>query len=836
MKKEFGLTENEVLEQRKKHGSNVFVVTKKENIFTKIFKVVKEPMFLLLIAASLIYFFLGEPNDGIIMLISVTLIISIEIYQEFKTDKTLEALKQLSSPKITVLRDKVKQEISSDELVPNDIMYLVEGAKVPADGYILKCSGLCVDESILTGESEGVWKNEYSLDKEDSAYYKKTYCYAGTLVVQGTATIQVTETGFNTEYGKIGVRVLSSKEEISPLQKQVNFLVKICATIAFILFILVSIITFLNLSSYQLNERITASLLSGITLAMSLIPEELPVILTVFLSMGAWRLAKKNSIVKRLSSVETLGSISVLCVDKTGTITQNEMKVEKIWSDNIDNKELSEVMGLCCAEETYDPMEKAMLQYCNYLDISNNHLFAGEKIKEYAFTNDLKMMGYLWKHDDMNILAVKGSSESVLDICKLSDSRRNIIEEEIKKMSLLGLRVISVARKIYEDDFEIKEKLTDNELEFCGLIGLIDPPRLGVEDDIEACYKAGIKVVMITGDNGFTASSISKKIGIKNYDNIITGTMIDEMSDIKLKEQVNKVSIFSRVTPEHKMRIVKAFKENGEIVAMTGDGVNDAPALKYADIGISMGKRGSDISKEASDLIILDDNFNTIVDTIRDGRRIYANIKKAVSYIFVIHVPIALSSLIGPILSIEPSNLLLLPVHIVLLELIIDPTCSVILERQQLEKNAMSKKPRKSNEKLINSKILFRSLLQGFIIFLSSFSVYLSSHFLNILTYEKGRTMGLLIIILANLFIVVENSYESELMITSFKKVIKDKVMRLIFIVTFIMITVLIYTPLSTYFKLTALNLKELFIVIILAFISVFWYEIVKIFKLIKNK
>lgn len=830
-----GLTSDQAQELQEKYGKNELVHETKENMVVKIFHIILEPMFLLLLIAAIIYFVLGEPRDGIIMLIFVVGIISIDVIQEWKTDKTLEALKDLSAPKVTVMRDGKKVEINSEDLVPGDLMLIYEGVKIPADGIVVKCSGICVDESSLTGEAEGVWKHPRVNEDTTPDYWKKDYCYAGTLVTQGTATVLVDKIGSETEYGKIGLNVVSAKGENSPLQKQTGALVKTCAILAGVLFVVVAVITYFNIPDHALKDRLIESILSGITLAMAMIPEEFPVVLTVFLSMGAWRLAKKNSLVKKLPSVETLGAVSVLCVDKTGTITKNEMTVEKVWSFEEDEKDLCEVMGLCCEEETYDPMEKAMLKYCKSLDITKKHLFAGEKLKEYAFTNETKMMGHVWHHDDMYILAAKGSSESILKLCKLTESEKADVEEEILEMSKAGLRVIAVGKRIFEDKNNIPETLAENELQLCGLVGLIDPPRETVARDIALCNKAGIRVVMITGDNGITASSIAKKIGMENCDHIITGDMLNEMSDSELREKVKDVSIFSRVIPEHKMRIVKAFKQNGEIVAMTGDGVNDAPALKFADIGIAMGKRGSEVSREAADLILLDDNFSTIVDTIKDGRRIYDNIRKAVGYIFVIHIPIAFASLLAPLLKISPDCLLLLPLHVVLLELIIDPTCSIVLERQPAEEDIMDRCPRDPNAKLLTFKVLIKSIIQGLVMFGASFTTYYLVLKDGSLTPEIARSMGLVIIMIANLFLVQVNSSDSEFVYKTFGKLIKDKVMIAIIVGTILGVGVILYSPLNTYLKLAPLSLTQALLVILIAFVSVFWYEIVKLINKIRK-
>lgn len=827
-----GLTSEQAKKLQDQFGKNELVSVKKQSFISKVFHIVLEPMFLLLIFASIIYFILGEPRDGIIMLVFVVGIISIEIIQEWKTDKTLNALKDLSAPHVTVIRDSKEQIILSEDLVPNDLMIINEGVKIPADGVVIKANDLCVDESSLTGESVGVWKvTVENADKNNADYWRKDYCYAGTLVTQGSAVILVDKIGSNTEYGKIGINVASAPDRPTPLEKQTNSIVKTCAIIAGILFILVTVITYFNIPDHKFTDRIIESVLSGITLAMAMIPEEFPVILTVFLSMGAWRLAKKQSLVHKLTSVETLGAVSVLCVDKTGTITMNKMAVQDTWSIDNDDYKLCEIMGLGCETDAYDPMEKAMLLHCEGLGISKDHLFGGELIYEYAFTNELKMMGHVWRHDGEIIIAAKGSPENILTICKLSAEQIKQIENKINEMSKKGLRVIAVGTQNPKSDSYIPDKITDCSLDFLGLIGLADPPRESVKDDIKICNKAGVRVVMITGDNGITASSIANQIGMQNCYKIITGDELNNMSDSELRDRVRHVNVFSRVLPEHKMRIVKAFKENGEVVAMTGDGVNDAAALKYADIGIAMGKRGSEVAREAADLILMDDNFSTIVHTIEDGRRIYDNIKKAIGYVFTIHIPIAFASLFAPLLNINPANLLLLPVHVVLLELIIDPTCSIVLERQPAESNIMERKPRNTKENILTAGVLAKSILQGMAIFIASFGTYYMFIRQQPENARLARTMGLSIIMIANLFLVQVNSSNYDNVFKSIKYLIKDKVMWAVMIGTVAGLLFMLYTPLSTILNLAPLSISQFFMSIGIAAISVLWYEIVKVFN-----
>jgi len=898
----YGLTTAKAKELQKQFGKNELTKKEKDSFFLKLLQVLKEPMFLLLIIAAIIYFILGEPRDGAIMLVFVIGIIGIDVFQEWKTDKTLNALKDLSAPHITVLRDDKEQVLNSADLVPGDIMYIKEGVKIPADGFVLKASTLCIDESSLTGEAEGVWKismdklqqekktilsnesisfassidkaqqekdtiaklqqrkeailtsenvnlastinkieqkedtinpnsvsSEYAADNKD--YWRRDYCYAGTLVTQGTGVILVDKIGPATEYGKIGQSIISAPETPTPLQKQVGKLVKTCAAIAALLFVLVGTVTFFNIPDHKLLDRLIESILSGVTLAMAMIPEEFPVILTVFLSMGAWRLAKKHSLVRKLPSVETLGAVSVLCVDKTGTITMNQMTVKETWCFTKDKRLLNQTMGLGCKYDAYDPMEKAILSYCQTQGLSKDSLFNGELIKEYAFTNESKIMGHVWEKGNEIIIAAKGSPERLLNLCCLSTTERKLAEENVIKLSRKGLRVIAIAQRILSIDDTIPNSLKNCNLQLCGMVGFTDPPRENINKSIETCTKAGVRVVMITGDNGITASSIAKQINMPNNDKIITGDQLNKFNDEELKERIKTVSIFSRVIPEHKMRIVKAFKDSGEIVAMTGDGVNDAAALKYADIGIAMGKRGSEVSREAADLILLDDNFSTIVDTIKDGRRIYHNIRKAVGYVFSIHIPIAVSSLLAPFLGITPANLLLLPLHVVLLELVIDPTCSIILERQPAEEDIMDHPPRAPKEKILTTKTFIKSILQGLAIFIASFGTYYTSLNINPDNAPVARAMGLTVILVANILLVHVNSSETEFAMKSFVHLIKDKIMWVYSLGIITSLGLILYSPLSDFLKLTPLTFNQLLISILIAIVSVMWYEIVKLIK-----
>ncbi len=819
-----GLTDNQSSENQIKYGMNELNPEKKKNIFIRILGVFKEPMFLLLFFTAIIYFFLGEARDGIIMLCFVTFMTGISFIQEWRTDKTLEALKELASPRIRVIRESRITSIESREITINDLIILEEGERIPADARIIEMFDFGVDESTLTGESEIVWKkvcsskNEKNNSTED--FWRKDVCYAGTTVIQGSAIAQVFSIGKNTQYGKIGTDILGVPERPTPLENQIRQLVKICALIGLCFFILVSVITLIHTGS------IVDSILSGITLAMAMIPEEFPVVLTVFLAMGAWRLAKKNSLVRKMPSVETLGSVSVLCVDKTGTLTKNQMSVKEVRPNNgFKDCELAYWAALACETEPYDPMEKAILEYAWNQGINKEDVFKNPLLYEYSFSSDTKMMGHVWKINDIASLASKGSPESILPLCCLSVEDMENVANQQELLASKGYRVIAVARsadmKVYPDT------LKECELDFVGLIGLQDPPRDRVRESIDVCKAAGLRVIMITGDNGITAQSIAHEIGISHSSNVITGPELEIMPDEVLLEKVKDTNIFARVMPRHKMRIVKALRDNGEIVAMTGDGVNDAPALKYADIGIAMGNRGTGVAKEASDMILLDDNFSTIVESVGDGRRIYDNIRKAIGYILVIHIPIALIALLAPLLHMP---LVLLPVNIVLLELIIDPTCSIVFERLPAEKDIMHRKPRLNNKPLITGSLIFKSILQGLMIFVAAFGSY-TFFFKNGAGESEARTFTMLVLGLSNLLLVYVNQSDVEF---AFRNMVnfKDKVVITVNCIIIAVLIIITYVPAVNGIVQTApLNAKNFLLAIGISVLATMWWEIVKLIK-----
>jgi Ca2+-transporting ATPase len=639
-----GLTQEKAKKLQQMYGKNELNPDSRKTTWKIISGAIGEPIFLLLMSASAIYFLLGEAGEGMIMMAFVLGVVFLDVLQEYKTDKALNALNKLSQPMITVLRDGKSQWISSVDLVPGDICFVEEGFRIPADGYVLSSHDFCINESLLTGESGDVWKSPVQdinrinmpikpmltameLERED-------YCYAGTMVVQGNATILVDKIGVMTAYGEIGLGLVTAPDKITPLQTQMKNLTKTCTYIAVILFALVFIITFYNLNTGTLQHRLIQSFLSGIVLSLSMIPAEFPVILTVFLSMGSLRLLKKHGLIRKLHAVETLGSVSVICVDKTGTITKNQMEVVEKWSNKCDEQLLFEIAGLACDSPPHEAMDKAILNYCSTLGIDNEKLFEKTFIKGYPFTQECKTMAHVWRDHNEIVIAVKGSPEWILGQSNLTSSQRKHVEEIAWAMAKKGLRVIAVGKMKIESEELLPNALQECEFTFLGLLGLIDPPKEHLAENIRMCDQAGIRVIMITGDNGITAAAIADIIHFQGDGTIINGSQLAEMSDEKLQETVRKVNIFARVIPEQKLRIVKALQKNRALVAMTGDGVNDALALKNADIGIAMGLRGSEVTRESADLVLLDDNFSTIVESIQDGRRIYENIRKAIGYVF----------------------------------------------------------------------------------------------------------------------------------------------------------------------------------------------------------
>ncbi len=757
-----GLSEAEAEERLKTEGYNELPSTKARSIFAIALEVVREPMFLLLVAGGLIYLLLGDIQEALMLMGFVFVVMGITLYQERKTERALEALRDMSSPRALVIRDGVEKRIAGREVVRGDLIVLSEGDRVPADAVLLSGTNFSVDESLLTGESISVHKvsSDGRSDMGPPGGDGLPFVYSGTLVVQGQGAALVKATGSRTEIGKIGRTLQKVEPDETALQREILHLVRNFAILGLSLCALVVIIYGLTRGNWL------QGLLAGITMAMAVLPEEFPVVLTIFLALGAWRIARSNVLTRRIPAVETLGAATVLCVDKTGTLTQNRMTVKKIFAGDefyglgsIESKlpesvhQVVEYCILASQKDPFDPMEKAFKRLGDDYLARTEHIHSDwSLVQEYPLSRELLAMSRVWKSPggEQYVIAAKGAPEAVADLCHLDEVQRQELSLKIKSMADEGMRVLGVAKACFRGDLPAEQH--DFEFHFMGLIGLEDPVRPGVAGAIRECRTAGIRVVMITGDYPGTAQAIARQIGLPS-DRVITGPMLAKMSDAELQEMVRNVSIFSRVVPEQKLRLVFALKAGGDVVAMTGDGVNDAPALKSADIGIAMGGRGTDVARESASLVLLDDDFSSIVKAVRQGRRIFDNIKKAMAYILAIHVPIAGMSLI-PVLLQWP--LVLLPVQVVFLELIIDPACSVVFEAEPEEADVMNRPPRDPRKPLFGRSTIALSLLQGLSVLIIVLAVYAVSLYRG-QGETEARALTFTTLIVANLGLILTN-------------------------------------------------------------------------------
>jgi Ca2+-transporting ATPase len=683
-------------------------------------------MILLLVACSAIYLVLGDLREAVILSLSVFVVVGISLFQNRKTERALEALRDLSSPRALVIRDGQPRRIPGREVVREDLVLVSEGDRVPADGSVLWASNLGVDESLLTGESIPVSK---SPELEDpSGAERRDRVFSGTLVVTGQGLARVTATGPNTEMGRIGRSLGAIELEETPLQRQMGGIVLRLAVVGAALCLLVALLYGLSRGS------LFDGLLAGLALAMSILPEEFPVVLTIFLALGAWRLSRKQVLTRRVAAIEALGSATVLCVDKTGTLTVNRMSVTRLAAggdvldvvrrDSLPEEfhELVEYAVLASRKAPFDPMEQAIRGLGLRTLARTEHLHDDwELAREYPLSSERLAVSHAWteRGREETVIAAKGAPEAIADLCHLEPSETDRLFASVEGLAREGLRVLAVARARFRGA-ALPENVHDYPFELLGLVGLEDPVRESAPRAIRECKAAGIRVVMITGDYPVTAAKIAREIGLPD-DALMTGAELDAQSEASLVERIPSVSIFARVVPEQKLRIVQALKANGEIVAMTGDGVNDAPALKAAHIGIAMGGHGTDVAREAAALVLLDDDFSSIVEAIRLGRRIFDNLKKVIAYLLAIHVAIAGMALL-PVLAGWP--LLLLPVQIVFLELIIDPASSIAFEAEPGEKDLMRRRPRSSSEPLLSRRTLVLSALQGAMVLAVVVAVY----------------------------------------------------------------------------------------------------------------
>lgn len=823
-----GLTDTQVIAAREKYGLNKIAYKKSNRFLNGLTQMVKEPMTILLLVASTIYFISGKTSDGIFLASAIILISIISSYQNARSHNALEKLKHFTKPKCKVIRNGVVIEIKTEELVFGDRLLVEEGNAIAADGIIVHSNDFSVNEAILTGESMSVTKDKSSKDNT---------IFQGTTVASGLAIATITAIGSETKLGKIGKSLEDIQEEKTPLEIQIGNFVKKMAIAGAVIFLIVWAINYFN--SYKLFD----SLLKALTLAMSILPEEIPIAFTTFMALGAWRMMENGIIVKQMKTVETLGSATVICIDKTGTITENKMSLAKLFTlksqkitdtekDLSDDEKQLITMAMWASEPVpFDPMEIALHEvYSKVIAKDERHDF--KMAHEYPLSGKPPMMTHIFKNKaGETIIAAKGASEAIMEISNLAAHEKKLIQEAVKKMAAAGYRILAVGKAIFEGKNYPKTQ-QEFTFEFIGLVAFNDPPKKNIHLVLQHFYKAGIKVKIITGDNAETTGSIAKQIGFVGYEKSISGDELIKLSDKELKKQVLEINLFTRMFPEAKLKIINALKSNKEIVAMTGDGVNDGPALKAAHIGIAMGKKGTEIAKQAASLILINDDLAKMVDAVAMGRKIYANLKKAIQFIISIHIPIILTVFIPLALGWIYPNIFS-PIHIIFLELVMGPTCSIVYENEPMEKNTMTQKPRPFTDTFFNWKELSTSIIQGLAITIGTLSVYQFCVYQGF-DEQVTRTMVFLVLVTSNIFLTLINRSFYYSLFTTLRY--KNK---LVFIITGITIAttgmLLFIKPLTDFFLFEHLDVKQLSIAVGVGAVSVLWYELVKIYKRATN-
>jgi P-type Ca2+ transporter type 2C len=765
-----GLSDSEAAVRLRQDGPNELPRGEQRSLLRIILDVFREPMFQLLIAAGFIYLAIGNLGEALMLLGFAIFNVAIAVYQESKTERVLEALRDLTSPRALVIREGAHKRIPGREVVRGDAIVFVQGDRVPADAMVLSCSDLETDESLLTGESVPVRKvawDRAALEARPGGD-DLPFVYSSSMIVKGHGIGEVRAIGANTEIGRIGRTLRAVESEPTLLHRQTRRMVRIVAAIG------LSLSTLVFVLYGALRGGWVDGLLAGITLAMATLPQEFPLVLTVFLVMGAWRISQRRVLTRRSAAVEALGATTVLCTDKTGTLTMNRMSVAELQAGNeihrIDyerNRELPEAFHallefaiLASERDPLDPMEKAFVILGEHYLAHTEHFHRDwALVREYGLTPDLLAMSHVWKavEREEHVVAAKGAPEAIADLCHFDEARLVELRSAVAQMAERGLRVLAVAKASFQDQ-PWPPIQHDFPFEFLGLVGLIDPIRPGVSEAIHECRTAGIKVVMLTGDHPATARAIAAKAGLTTDREVVDGEGVAGATDDDLREMVRGATVFARIMPEQKLRLVEAFKANGEIVAMTGDGVNDAPALKSAHIGIAMGGRGTDVAREAASLVLLDDDFGSIVAAIRLGRRIYDNLRSAMAYILAIHIPIAGLSVLPLALG---WPLLFSPVHIVFLELVIDPVSSIAFEAEAEDKSIMQRPPRDPKAPLFSAWLLGWSLLQGAAVLLVVMVVFAVALRWG-LPSEEARALSFVTLVMANFALIFTNRSQTE--------------------------------------------------------------------------
>ena len=824
-----GLTSEQVIAARQKHGLNRLDYKKENGFIDAIKSLAKEPMVILLLVASSIYFISGKTGDGIFLASAIVLVAGISLYQDSRSRNALAKLKDFTQPICKVIRNGNLEEIKSEELVVGDSLMVEEGTAIAADGIIIHSNDFSVNESILTGESMSVYKDA---TKEDR------FVYLGTTVASGLAIVTITAIGNETKLGKIGKSLESIQEEKTPLELQINNFVKKMVIAGAIVFLIVWIINYFH------SNNILDSLLKALTLAMSILPEEIPVAFTTFMALGAWRLMKMGIVVKQMKTVETLGSATVICTDKTGTITENKMSLAKLFvpsSGNISNaentltddeKNLVRIAMWASEPIPFDPMEIALHDvYAKDFVVDERPKY--KLVHEYPLGGKPPMMTHIFENDSgQRIIAAKGAPEAIINVSSLSITDKQKIAAAIDSLTKDGYRVLAVAEANFTGN-DYPKTQQEFQFNFKGIVAFYDPPKKNIVSVLEQFYKAGIAVKIITGDNATTTTAIAKQVGFIGFEKSIPGDELMKLPEAAVQNIVQNTNVFTRMFPDAKLKIINALKANKEIVAMTGDGVNDGPALKAAHIGIAMGRKGTEIAKQAASIILLEDDLSKMVDAVAIGRKIYSNLKKAIQYIISIHIPIVLTVFLPLALGWIYPNIFS-PVHIIFLELVMGPTCSIIYENEPMEKNTMLQKPRPFTNTFFNGKELSTSIIQGLMITAGTLFIY---QYAVHQAYGEAltRTMVFAVLITANIFLTLINRsfYYSFLTTLRYKN---NLVVIMIGITITITILLFYIKPLSQFFLFQPLKIGQLSVSIVAGFLSVIWYELVKWRKRIQQK
>ena len=815
-----GLTDSAAQERLRQYGPNVLPSIRKVTLFSIAFATLKEPMLLLLLSTGVVYLLIGDIREAIAILASIFLVIGISVVQKQRTERTLEALRDLTSPRALVVRAESTRRIPAREVVRDDIVVLNEGDRVPADGKVIENVLLALDESLLTGESVPVQKEAVADLDSTQKETARSRVYSGSLVVRGHGIALVTATGAQTEIGKIGRDLGRLKTESSKLEKETTKLVRVFGLISLLVCALVTI-------AYGLLRGDWAKgVLSALALAISMVPEEFPLVLTIFMALGAWRISRKKVLTRRFPAIEMLGAATVICVDKTGTLTENRMTVQEVFAyasegGTATRDQVLRVATLASDENTLDPVDKAIHAATNLREKP------GGLVREYPLSSDCMLMAKAYTESaHSTVLAAKGAPEEILKLTAMTPAARKGVESELKRLTEAGERVIAVARGRVSPPESLPEDKSHLRLELVGLIGLADPIRATVPQAISELAQAGVRAVMITGDYPGTARAIAAQAGMHNSDQAIIGETLEHMDEDALRSTVRDCNVFARVRPEQKLRLVEALKANGEVVAMTGDGVNDAPALKAAHIGIAMGARGSDVAREAAALVLADDDFPAIVSAVRLGRRIYDNLAKAVRFVFAVHVPVAGMAVL-PVVFNWP--LLLMPLHIVFIELIIDPACSMAFEAEPAEPGIMQRRPRARDARLFDRSTVVLGLLQGSGLLLAVLMTFVfsmrSGH-----TSDDARAIAFTTLVVGNLALIWANRSAVKTVLESREN--RNPALWLVTLGTMTTLFAVLYVPyLRILFQFSVLHLNDLAVALVLGSVSITWFEVLKLVR-----